>query len=911
MFELLSQTLQFLGKALPRRSFAARRRGAPTPARGQGSEDGASASWSRWLTTTSRLPSLDSACKRLQPLLAYSRAGSAATWLHYSACLPAKSARTFGQAAAQAATEGAATPASTSTTTPSISGASLGSLNVVRNAGEGDILRGLKVGALTWTGEGRIRLLLQRWSFEDTAFFQRLLPGQTVTLRVEGIHSKKGKCTVTLLGTESPAPGQRPPPCAHFHEGCSGCQFLHLNPPYQWKAKQQLVAHLLHELLTAQRQQAQVDGIPCREPDVEPLVRARSDTQFSAKADLLVQHMHGKACIGLPPLDGSSTLVSIERCLRLAAPLQEVYNHLRATLLPLLESGKLRVLDSRSYAGTLSGVTLKLAARTVYMRVAQPFPEAVIAGGLEGAGASDREVLLRFKGHLEDSTRPVLEELAVALSSLYPALKAVTFQDVRRPHLPDQVLYGKDFVLMTLEGCRYRTTGKAGQCTTAFARSLSHVYRIPPAPVRSVVSAAVAEAARGGRRRLWTAFESGGIFAVLLAPRFEKVIAFAAGALDAEEARKNYVLNGLQVSDVVECKDSRWGAHIKSNERGIAANTKAQGSRRVLGRLCGFHVVAAYRSVAAAFAEHLGIQGHCEMPRGEAQRVGSSTRLSSLCRSAVFRKRLGDRLLARMHSFVLFAALACLILLRALPQLQEQASGVGTPAELHCADEEATGIQGSDRTVFGDATEKWRQRQPEAAAAAGRDSAACPSTVRKTADAAAEATARPDILLLAPSRGGLPKASIFDETRRWLKEGAVAYLVYVSHEQPAFARDAKVLLACGYELEYFRAFDVSPHRTEVLSVSSFSRKNIGRFGSNSAEYVYGTKTKKEKLRSRGCRVLYGIFRGCLMMVDAATHVAEAGQRDCNSAAISEEDNAELLPVKTAVLVEPGISLVPS
>ncbi|XP_026191318.1 uncharacterized protein LOC34617949 [Cyclospora cayetanensis] len=712
------------------------RRGAPTPARGQGSEDGASASWSRWLTTTSRLPSLDSACKRLQPLLAYSRAGSAATWLHYSACLPAKSARTFGQAAAQAATEGAATPASTSTTTPSISGASLGSLNVVRNAGEGDILRGLKVGALTWTGEGRIRLLLQRWSFEDTAFFQRLLPGQTVTLRVEGIHSKKGKCTVTLLGTESPAPGQRPPPCAHFHEGCSGCQFLHLNPPYQWKAKQQLVAHLLHELLTAQRQQAQVDGIPCREPDVEPLVRARSDTQFSAKADLLVQHMHGKACIGLPPLDGSSTLVSIERCLRLAAPLQEVYNHLRATLLPLLESGKLRVLDSRSYAGTLSGVTLKLA---------------------EGAGASDREVLLRFKGHLEDSTRPVLEELAVALSSLYPALKAVTFQDVRRPHLPDQVLYGKDFVLMTLEGCRYRTTGRTRE---SFAGRWDLMHE---------VSAAVAEAARGGRRRLWTAFESGGIFAVLLAPRFEKVIAFAAGALDAEEARKNYVLNGLQVSDVVECKDSRWGAHIKSNERGIAANTKAQGSRRVLGRLCGFHVVAAYRSVAAAFAEHLGIQGHCEMPRGEAQR--------------------------------------------------EQASGVGTPAELHCADEEATGIQGSDRTVFGDATEKWRQRQPEAAAAAGRDSAACPSTVRKTADAAAEATARPDILLLAPSRGGLPK-----ETRRWLKEGAVAYLVYVSHEQPAFARDAKVLLACGYELEYFRAFDVSPHRTEVLSVSSFSRK---------------------------------------------------------------------------------------
>lgn len=39
---------------------------------------------------------------------------------------------------------------------------------------------------------------------------------------------------------------------------------------------------------------------------------------------------------------------------------------------------------------------------------------------------------------------------------------------------------------------------------------------------------------------------------------------------------------------------------------------------------------------------------------------------------------------------------------------------------------------------------------------------------------------------------------LLQETRRWLGGGAAGRIVYVSHDQPAFAKDARALISYGY-----------------------------------------------------------------------------------------------------------------
>ncbi|KAL8443151.1 hypothetical protein Emed_006935 [Eimeria media] len=374
-----------------------------------------------------------------------------------------------------------------------------GPLNVVDTAEEGDILRGLKVGPLTWAGEGTLRLLLQRENLYETFAFPRILPGETVTLRVEGLWPKKGKCKAALLGTELPAPGHRLPPCPHFFQGCSGCQLLHLEYAHQLKAKQQLLHQLLQELLDEQHQhqqsQLQQQHGKATPHDLGSLEPTLCEAGFAARGDFLLKAEGSVVCLGLPGTSSTGDLISVQRCLRLAGPLQEAYKHLRDALLPLLESRSLRPLDPRSGAGCLSGMTLRLA-----------------------------------------------ETLAARL----PSLKAVTFQDLRRIRQPDEAVLGSDSILMTQQLhylCSWGTR-------LAFSGLQEMMLKVAVA-----VGQAVGTDTRG--KRLWTALECGGFFALLLASHFRQVTAFAPGPVDAEETRKNFLLNDLRNAEVVECAGSR------------------------------------------------------------------------------------------------------------------------------------------------------------------------------------------------------------------------------------------------------------------------------------------------------------------------------------------------------------------
>ncbi|CDI82221.1 RNA methyltransferase, TrmA family, putative [Eimeria praecox] len=468
------------------------------------------------------------------------------------------------------------------------------------------------------------------------------------------------------------APGLRASPCPHFVEGCGGCQFMHLALLHQRTAKKQLVLQMVQELQQHQQlhqqQSPQLQHTHREPPTIVPFVPTSSETQFAARADMLLQLVEGRPRLGLPAFDGSTSILSIQDCIRLRGPLREVYRHLREVLLPLLESRRLRVLDHRCGAGTLSGLTLRLAE------------------GCEGGGS---KVLLRLKGRLESNVRPRLLDLAEALSKRSPALKAVTFYDVGRPHSPDEVILGADALVVSVFGRRFRITGGTREAIMGCGDSLEQLWP------------AVEKAAGSATGRLWGAFGSAGLFEILLSFRFKEVLVFAAGARDVEETRKNISLNGLD-----------W-------------------------------------CVAGAFAARSGFYG----PLGELHR-----------------------------SF----------------QLQQGK-----------AEETSTKrLRNENRAFEGGA-----------------------STDDKTI--ATGALHLPDVLLLSPSRGGLPKASSKGssdgpgDVRRWVAAADISRVVYIAHDQPSFLRDAKGFVAAGYELAYFEAFDLSPHRADVLSVSAFFKRHLG------------------------------------------------------------------------------------
>ncbi|KAL8451213.1 hypothetical protein Emag_002832 [Eimeria magna] len=452
---------------------------------------------------------------------------------------------------------------SSSSSSGSCERAAKGPLNVVDMAEEGDILRGLKVGPLTWTGEGSIHLLLRRAGLYETFAFPRLLPGETVTLRVLGLWPKKGKCKAALLGTELPAPGHRLPPCPHFFQGCTGCQLLHLEYAHQLRAKQQLLQQLLQEIVDEQHQhqqsqlrQQQKDAAPV---DVGYLEATLCEAGFAARGDFLVKAEGSTIRLGLPSTTGTGGLISVQRCLRLAGPLQEVYAHLVEALLPLLESRVLRPLHPRSSSGCLSGMTLRLAGRlrrmlslhvcwlsAAHEAVAEPCSHTVVVSGCcalehlfldsESMSKSESQVLIRLRGQLEEAARPALLQLVETLAFRLPSLKAVTFQDLRRTRQPDEVLLGSDSILMTVLGRTFRITGKPSfnkllsgidackQVEASNERATRLSFSGSQGMMRRV-AAAIGQAVGTdtGGKRLWTALECGGIFALLLARYFRQL----------------------------------------------------------------------------------------------------------------------------------------------------------------------------------------------------------------------------------------------------------------------------------------------------------------------------------------------------------------------------------------------------
>ncbi|KAL8436852.1 hypothetical protein ACSSS7_001414 [Eimeria intestinalis] len=245
--------------------------------------------------------------------------------------------------------------------------ATQGPLNMVDMAEEGDILRGLKVANPELTngssdvGWGRKHLFAAatRGSSRDFCI-SPTLPGETVTLRVEGLGPRKRKCKAALLGAELSAPGHRLPPCPHFFQGCSGCQLLHLELAQQLKAKQQLLHQLLQELLNEQQQHQEAQ-----------------------------QSQEATKPLGVLPLES-----------------------------PLCEAGSVWE-KSRSLLLVAVFWWRPKEAWFVWGYRAQPAPAVSSACGAVFASQahSDSQVLIRLRGLLEEAPRPALLQLAEAFAA--------------------------------------------------------------------------------------------------------------------------------------------------------------------------------------------------------------------------------------------------------------------------------------------------------------------------------------------------------------------------------------------------------------------------------------------------------------------------------------------------------------
>lgn len=88
----------------------------------------------------------------------------------------------------------------------------------------------------------------------------------------------------------------------------------------------------------------------------------------------------------------------------------------------------------------------------------------------------------------------------------------------------------------------------------------------------------------------------------------------------------------------------------------------------------------------------------------------------------------------------------------------------------------------------------------------------------RAASAAERARLRAATVVLDPPRAGAGK-----EVVSALADLAPAQLVYVACDPVAFARDAKQLVAAGYELASLEGFDLFPHTHHVECVASFRR----------------------------------------------------------------------------------------
>lgn len=139
---------------------------------------------------------------------------------------------------------------------------------------------------------------------------------------------KKDYAEAELIKIIKPSPHRIAPPCPIYHE-CGGCQWMHMDYPFQIQAKREIVAETLKR------------GLKTEDAAVPPLIPSSTPLNYRQRVQFKIQYENGSYQIGYYKRE-THQLVDVDKCLLLRPLLNKALKKIRE----LLNSGKITQLKN-------------------------------------------------------------------------------------------------------------------------------------------------------------------------------------------------------------------------------------------------------------------------------------------------------------------------------------------------------------------------------------------------------------------------------------------------------------------------------------------------------------------------------------------------------------------------------------
>ncbi|MBI5181190.1 MAG: 23S rRNA (uracil(1939)-C(5))-methyltransferase RlmD [Nitrospirae bacterium] len=139
---------------------------------------------------------------------------------------------------------------------------------------------------------------------------------------------KKDYAEAELIKILKPSPFRITPPCPIYHN-CGGCQWMHMDYPFQVQAKREMLSETFKRIL-------KTDDIA-----IQPLIPSSSPLNYRQRVQFKVQHENGNYQIGYYKRE-THQLVDVDKCLLLRPLLNKALKKIRE----MLNSGKITQLEN-------------------------------------------------------------------------------------------------------------------------------------------------------------------------------------------------------------------------------------------------------------------------------------------------------------------------------------------------------------------------------------------------------------------------------------------------------------------------------------------------------------------------------------------------------------------------------------
>lgn len=139
---------------------------------------------------------------------------------------------------------------------------------------------------------------------------------------------KKDYAEAELIKVLEPSPHRITPPCPLYHD-CGGCQWMHIDYPFQVQAKREILAETLKR------------GLKTEDIAVPPLIPSSTPLNYRQRVQFKVQHKNGNYQIGYYKRE-THQLIDVDKCLLLRPLLNKALKKIRE----LLNSGKITQLKN-------------------------------------------------------------------------------------------------------------------------------------------------------------------------------------------------------------------------------------------------------------------------------------------------------------------------------------------------------------------------------------------------------------------------------------------------------------------------------------------------------------------------------------------------------------------------------------